>query len=112
MTEPLRAVRFHRGMAPYEAMDIAGFAVAKAQDLVDRGIAEFWPPDSAPIAADAETPVVDVLSDMTRAELLAFAEKHVGAADEPPADTTDEELRIAIRASVNAKLLVVPKKKA
>ncbi len=104
MTEPLRAVRFHRGMAPYEAMDVAGFALAKAQDLVDRGIAEFWPPIAA-AASPAEVVVDDVLTDMDRAALVAFAGKHVGTAEEPPADVSDDEIRSAIRGAVNPKLL-------
>ena len=101
------AVTFLRGMAPYEAGDIAGFSHARAHALVQRRIADFHPatPDTAVSAAGPTEP--DILDAMDRPHLVAFGREHLGMRDEPPIEITDVALRHAIRANVDPALLIV-----
>ena len=58
MTEPFKpvGVTFLRAMAPYQAGDIAGLLHDHAHDLVQRRIADFYPP-TADTAVSAAGPV-------------------------------------------------------
>ena len=100
-----RAVLFHFASAPYEAGDVAGFPLAHARELVDRGIAAYHPPETAD-AVPGE-PIDDLLATMNRNQLVAFGREHLGMTDEPGADIGDDELRAAIRGSVDGQLLKV-----
>ncbi len=99
-----RAVKFHRGSSPYEAGDIAGFPEIHAQRYVDRGVAEFWPPVSASASNDAG---LDILDAMDRLQLIEFGKTQLGILDVPAAAVSDDDLRGAIRGSIDAVLLKV-----
>ncbi len=94
-----RAILFLQPFAPYVAGDVAGFPDARAQDLVDRGVASFYalPGASAPSAASA-APCGDLFDAMDRAALIAYGRDHLGLTDDPPAEVTDAALRDALRA--------------
>ncbi len=104
-----RAVKFHRASAPYNAGEIAGFTAIHASRLVERGVAEYWPPIVAEV--EQEEPVLhepDILDGMDRAQLIAFGKQHLGMTEEPSSDMSDDTLRAAIRDNVDAKLLAIP----
>lgn len=95
-----RAVLFLRSFPPYEAGDVAGFTPALAQSFIDRSIATFHPAGPAePVPGGAPTPPSepDQFAAMDRAALVAFAKANLGMTDEPPAETTDDQLRDALR---------------
>lgn len=98
MSEDNVAIKFHRGSPPYEPGDIAGFSKALAQRYVDKGVAEFHDLGAGPSEGD-----VDPLAELDRAALIAFAKDKLGLTDEPPASTSDDQLRDAVRAALADK---------
>ena len=108
MTEPFKpvGVTFLRAMAPYQAGDVVGLLHERAHDLVQRRIADFYPPTAGHRRIDAAGSVEpDLLDVMDRKELVAFGKEHLGMTDEPPLTITDDALREAIRANVDPALL-------
>lgn len=90
------SILFLRGSPPYESGDVAGFPQATAQRYVDAGAAAFTGPltpvtDTPPAEADDEFTAMD------RAALIAYGKANLGMTDEPPADTTDDALRVVLR---------------
>ena len=86
-----RILKILRNAPPYFPGDVAGFDPVTAQFLVDRKVAQFADkqPD-APISFDA----------MNREELVRHAAAVLGFDGEPPEDTTDDEIREALKAHV------------
>ena len=101
-----RAVLFTQGCAPYVAGDIAGFPDAKAQDLVDRGVAVFF--GASTVAAAPLVPTGDLFDTMDRAGLVTYGRDKLGLTDDPPASVSDDDLRDALRAKAAAEQAQAP----
>ncbi len=84
-----RAIRFVRTSPPYHAGDVAGFAPARAQQFVDKGIAVY--PDAKPVPELS-------FDDMSRDDLVKHGRTVLGFDEDPPADVTDEQIRDALKA--------------